>query len=224
MKHWKIALFTALFSQASFADFQALTPETITTTEMSTPGFTENISGDSIWLCLDTLNGPLVDGDVFTYTLTGGANFASSGMSLEEAKGGAGTGSVSFETQAPADATGLKTVTFTVDNAASIGTNNFNTPGAPVGCDGVILSGDIIAAQAIDFSFDNPWNTTEVFLNATLTRGAATLTTGSVKLFDLPRPPANVPAIPLFGLVLLGGLLGLVGMRKSKKKLSRVNS
>lgn len=223
MKHWKIALFTALFSQASFADFRALTPETITTTEMNTPGFTENISGDSIWLCLDTLNGPLVDGDVFTYTLTGGANFASSGMSLEEAKGGAGTGSLSFETQAPADATGLKTVTFIVDNAASIGTNDFNTPG--ISCDGVILSGDAaIAAQPIDFSFDNPWNTTEVFLNATLTRGATTLTTGSVKLFDLPRPPANVPAIPLFGLVLLGGLLGLVGMRKTKKKLSRGNS
>lgn len=217
MKRLNAAVLATLISSSAYADFQPITSENITTTEMNTPGFTENIAGDSIWLCLDTLNGPLVDGDVFTYTLSNDARFASATMSLEESKGGAGTGSVSFAAQTPADATGQQTVTFTVNNAASISTNNFNTPTGPGSCDGVILSGQTIAGQAVDFSFTNPWASTQVTLNATLQRGATTLTTGSVLLFNLPQPPRQIPSIPLAGLVLLGGLLGAVGLRKAKQ-------
>ncbi len=229
MKHLKLAMLATLFSSVSYADFEALTSETITSAEITTPGFTENISGDSIVFCPGVINGPLLDGDVITFNLSNDARFDSSTMSLEEAVGGAGTGNLAFATQSPVDATGQQSVSFTVTNAAALGGQVFSGSASDPGmCVGTILSGQAIAGQAIDFNFINPWNSNEVTISGKLTRGAATLVTGSVTLFNLPRPPAKpVPSLPIGGLMLLGGLLGLIGRRKlvlankKKKNLTR---
>ncbi|WP_299768078.1 hypothetical protein [uncultured Pseudoteredinibacter sp.] len=223
MKYLKLALIPVLFSSASFADFEALTSETISNANITTPGFTENISGDAIVFCLGAINGPLQDNDEITLTLSDDARFASSTMSLELAVGGAGNGNITFASQSPADANGQQSVSFTVDNAASLGGQVFSGSASDPGmCIGTILSGQTIAGQGVDFSFTNPWNSTEVTINGTLTRGATSLVSGSVLLFSLPQPPAKpVPSLPLVGLGLLAGLLGFVGLRRSNSKSNK---
>jgi hypothetical protein len=216
LKFLSWSLFSLLWWQPVFAFFQPIVSEVVTETEIETPGFTENIAGDSIVFCLDSsnVNGPLQNGDVLTLTLTGGASFDNSTMSIEEALGGAGTGVNNFSTQAPANAAGLNTVTFVIDNVANLSANNWNAVGPYIGmCPGVILSGQAINGQAVDFRFTNPGSPTEVFLNGTLTRGAATLGSGSLKLFDLAIPK-QVPTLGIYGLAALG--LGLAGFARRK--------
>jgi hypothetical protein len=216
LKYLSWSLFSLLWCQQAFAFFLPITSEIVTENEIETPGFTENISGDSIVFCLDStnVNGPLQNGDVLTLTLTGGASFDSSTMSIEEALGGAGTGVINFSTQAPVNAAGLSTVTFVIDNVANLSANNWNTAGPYIGmCPGVILSGQAIPGQLIDFRFTNTGGPTEVFLNGTLTRGAATLGSGSVKLFDLAIP-RQIPTLGIYGLAAL--VLGLAGFARRK--------
>jgi hypothetical protein len=216
LKFLSWSLFSLLWCLPAFAFFQPIVSEVVTEDEIETPGFTENIAGDAIVFCLDStnVNGPLQNGDVLTLTLTSGASFANSTMSIEEALGGAGTGVNNFSTQAPVNATGLNTVTFVIDNIANLSANNWNAVGPYIGmCPGVILSGQAINGQAVDFRFTNPGRSMEVFLNGTLTRGAVTLGTGSLKLFDL-AVVQHVPTLGVFGLAALG--LGLAGFARRK--------
>ncbi|MEJ2622188.1 MAG: hypothetical protein P8163_18640, partial [Candidatus Thiodiazotropha sp.] len=208
-----------LWCQLAFAFFQPIVSEVVTEAEIETPGFTENIAGDAIVFCLDStnVNGPLQDGDVLTLSVTGGASFDNSTMSIEEAVVGAGTGVLNFSTQAPINAAGLNTVTFVIDNVAALSVNNWSAVGPYIGmCPGVILSGQAIAGQAVDFRFTNTGGPTEVFLNGTLTRGATTLGSGSLKLFDLSIP-RQVPTLGVYGLVALGLILAGFARRKMHK-------
>jgi hypothetical protein len=183
---WLIA--TALMAISHTAPGQVamrpLTSEAITEAEIRTPGFTENISGDSIWVVIDV---DLAVGDRIELELDNGASFSSPTLTIEQSLGGAGTGLNNFATLSPSPATDASRITFNVTAPVTL------TPqGAPpfANNNGVILSGDAINGQAIDFAFSQVWTGREVNITATLYDSGDNLVgSDSVKLFDLPAPP-----------------------------------
>ena len=164
----------------TLAGGNAATPTQTITNEAS-----KTVPGDSLTFFQEANPAPsgFAAGDTLQISLSGGATFGNSTISLEETAAGAGTGDLTWATISGSPQ-GKSTITTTPFQLGT-GDLNFND------FDGVVLSGNTIAGQKVLINLPQIAGR-DIFITFTLRNSGGTVKgTASLKLFDNILPPAS---------------------------------
>ncbi len=151
---------------------------------------TANISGDAIVV---VFNFPLNVGDKIVLSVNNGASFANANLTLEQSKGGAGNGDLTYAVLQNAPVDGDSSITFVMKESDS-----GSSPDALSDTGIFILSGDTIAGQSIDFNLPAISNNKgwDIYLTATILDSSNNVRAKSPAKLTYETTLAHVPSTP----------------------------